>query len=211
MNEEPHNPELERLQEFIALRKQVNLGTDAETEKRIQENPHPTDEEILIGAFREMIDPQVRDALFEFYHKGYNTECSGFCGKYGEIQSIDGYFEIDENTKRKIEALGGKILKGKDFGIPYQSEQYTYVTFKPTTASLKEMKKKWNEIANILPEKAELVQPSISGGGETFRKRFAPERTDIEKSMLQRRLAMTNQFSPEMQKEMQERLLGLSN
>jgi hypothetical protein len=46
---------------------------------------------------------QVRDAIIEMYRKGYATQSSGFHGTKPELQMIDGYFSIDEKTKRHLE------------------------------------------------------------------------------------------------------------
>jgi hypothetical protein len=62
------------------LREEVKKQTERETARRIKNNPKPTDEEILAGGFAEMIEPQVRKAVFEFIKKGYPTESSGFTG-----------------------------------------------------------------------------------------------------------------------------------
>jgi len=204
-----YNQALERQNNFQMLRERTHEEIEAETKKRIRENPEPIEEEIMVGAFREMIEPQVRDALFEFYRKGYSTASSGFGGEYGELQCIDGYFEIDEKTKRKLEALDVKVLKGKDVGMPYQSEHYTFIHFDPERPDLNEIKKKWDAIAALLPQRKEPAQPSISGGAEDFRKQYAANRTDIEKIVLQKRLAL-EESSPEVEEEMRQRLEELS-
>ncbi|MFH1677866.1 MAG: hypothetical protein ABH888_03590 [Patescibacteria group bacterium] len=67
MREQFYNPELERLEQFAELRKKTHEKIEVETAGRIKDDPKPTDEEIRVGAFREMIEPQVRDALFEFF------------------------------------------------------------------------------------------------------------------------------------------------
>lgn len=203
--QQSYNPEVEQQKHFAALREQTHRKIEVETAKRIRDNPKPTDEEIQAGAFREMIEPQVRDALFEFYRKGYATESSGFGGDYGETQSLDGYFEIDEETKRKIEALGARVLKGKDIGQPGWGEHYTFIQFKPINPDLNGIKSIWDKIAAILPQKNEPAPPSISGGSEDFRKQYASDRPDIEKAMLQRRLAL-EEYDPETEQEMRRRL-----
>ncbi|MBP9695295.1 MAG: hypothetical protein KBD73_02740 [Candidatus Magasanikbacteria bacterium] len=210
MRERPsYNPKFDRKNNFQRLREQIHKEIEAETEKRIRENPKPTEEETMAGAFREMIETQVRDALFEFYRKGYPTESSGFGGEFGETQSLDGYFEIDEETKKKMEALGVKVLKGIDLGLPGQTEKYTYIQFNPSNPDTDEIKKKWDTIAALLPQRKEPAQPSISGGSEDFRKQYAANRTDIEKAMLQKCLAI-EKFSPEVEEEMRSRLEELS-
>lgn len=204
-----YNPELKWKNNFQRLREQIHKQVEIETEKRIKENPKPTEEEIMVGAFREMIEPQVRDAVFEFYRKGYSTESSGFGGEFGETQSLDGYFEIDEKTKEKMEVLGIKVLKGRDLGLPWENEKYTYIQFKPNNPDADEIKKKWDAIAALLPQREEPAQPSISGGSEDFRKQYAANHTDIEKAMLQKRLTFV-EYSPEVEEKMRHRLEELS-
>ncbi len=159
----------------------------------------------MAGAFREMIEPQARDALFEMYKKGYSTESSGFGGEDSEYQQIDGYFELDDETKKKLEEAGVKILKGKDIGLPGFGDNYTFIRFFPKEADADKIKEKWDEIASLLPQKANLASPSISGASDDFRKQFAPERIDIEKTVLEKQLA-SGEFSPETEEAMKRRL-----
>jgi len=208
MKEQFNNLEQEQLKSFQELREKVHEQIDAETEARIKSNPQPTELEILAGAFREMIEPQVRDAVFEFYRKGYATASSGFGGEWGEIQVIDGHFEVDRDTKAKIEELGAKVLKGTDV-VPSFEETYTFIKFKPEKSDLNEIKAKWDKIAQALPARDEPAPPSISGGPEDFRKQYAPDRTDIEKAMLERRLLLTESH-PDVEEEMRQRIKELS-
>lgn len=203
------NLEAERLERFQRLREEVHQEMEREVEGRIKENPVPTEEEIRVGGFREVLEPQVRDALFEFNRKGYSTESSGFGGEHGEIQAIDGYFRVDEQTKAEIERLGAKVLKGKDIGMPGFGEDYTFIQFRPDQPDLDEIKNVWDRIADALPDKGQLALPSISGGSDEFRKKFAPERTDIEKLVLRKSID-TGEMSPETAKEMEKRLRELS-
>lgn len=204
MKERYQNIEQRKIEVLLELRKKIHEQIKEETKERIKNNPHPTEREIMVGAFREMIEPQVRDALFEFNRKGYSTESSGFSGN-GELQSLDGYFEIDETTKQKLEAIDVQVLKGKDFGRLYESEGYTYIQFKPEDADINKIKEKWNEIASLLPSKEKPMLPSISGGSEDFRKQYAPQRTDIEKMVLEKRLALTESH-PDTEEEMRKRI-----
>lgn len=200
-----YNPEREKMHQFSELRKKAHEQIEKETAERIKNNPVPAEEEIMVGAFREMLEPQIRDAVFEFFKKGYATESSGFRGDIGDEQSMDGYFEIDNEAKEKIEALGAKVLKGAETGLPYQSEEWASIRFKAENPDLKEIKQKWDQIAEIMPDKGEPALPSISGGSEDFRKQYAPDRTDVEKSMLEKRLEL-GEYGPETEKEMKERL-----
>lgn len=114
--------------DFQTLRKSTHEQMEEEVRLRLQRDPRPTEEEIFVGAFKEMIEPQVRDALFEFNKKGYPTESSGFGGETGTIQSMDGYFEIDPQTKANLEAMGVRVLKDRDFGWPGGEAGCLYVS-----------------------------------------------------------------------------------
>lgn len=195
--------------DFSSLRLEAHEQVDRETLARIRENPIPTEEEILVGAFREMIEPQVRDALFEFNRKGYSTESSGFYGAVGEMQCIDGYFEVDDETKARIEELSGQVLKGKDVGMPGQHEQYTYIRFYPKHARSEEIKAIWDSIAALLPDRGTPAQPSISGASDDFRNTYAKNRLDVEKAVLQKILGL-DESDPETTQKMRTRLIELT-
>jgi len=92
--------DLSKFEKLAKLRESVHKIIEKETEQRIKENPIPTEEEIYVGAFQEMLEPQVRDAVFEMHRKGYATESSGFGGENSEYQMVDGYFVVDDKTKK---------------------------------------------------------------------------------------------------------------
>ncbi|MBU1180155.1 hypothetical protein KJ885_04385 [Patescibacteria group bacterium] len=199
------NVEQEKFKQLEKLREDAHTQIEREVAERIKNNPRPTEEELLVGAFHEMIEPHVRDATFGMYKKGYSTESSGFGGENSEYQQIDGYFEIDAQTKEKLEAIGAKILKGEDIELPGFGDDYTFIRFSPQEADLNKIKEKWDKIVSLLPEKNKPVLPSTSGGSEDFRKTFAPERIDIERQAIEIQLASGN-FSPEAEEDMQKRL-----
>ncbi|MBI4281409.1 hypothetical protein HY625_01165 [Candidatus Uhrbacteria bacterium] len=208
MSEESYHPEEERLRRFATLRKDAHAECDRETAERIATNPTLTEDEVYIGAFREMIEPQVRDAIFMFHRKGYATESSGFGGD-GTIQQIDGYYAIDAETQKKIEALGAHVLRGKEAGSPGQSEHHTYILFTAPNPDCKEMKETWDAIASVLPDLGHRAPPPVSGGSEDFRKQFAPSRTDVERVALERALSF-NKFRPDIEVAMRKRIAELS-
>jgi len=196
--------ELERAEPFQKLREEMHRISDKETEERIRTNPAPTEEEILAGAFREMIEPQVRNAVFGMRRKGYATQSSGFGGDYGELQAIDGYFTLDEDTAEKIRALGVTI----EYRPPeeeYPNSAYTVLLFRPAAPDISQIENKWEQIVALMPDKGHLAPPSISGGAEDFQKSFAPDRTDIEKEVIERRFA-SSKHHPRTEEKMQARL-----
>ena len=204
------SPEQERFAKFAALRKSAHEQIDRESERRMADNPAPTEEEVTIGAFREMIEPQVRDAVFQMLRKGYTTDSSGFGGENSDIQSLDGYFDINADTLKKLEELGVKVLKGKDVGLPHQTDKYTYLQIKPERADMEEIKRTWDRIVEALPARNIPAEPSLSGGSADFRRRFAPDRKDIEKRALQLNLNY-EEWHPDAERQMRERLKQLGS
>lgn len=211
VHEFPSNDRPVTTNEFQVLRKQTHQQMEPAIAQRIKQNPVPTEEELMVGAFREMIEPQVRDALFEFNRKGYPTESSGFGGEQGEHQSMDGYFQIDPRTIEALESMGVKVLHDRDLGWPGggKRDAYTFVRFQPKSPDLKEIKKQWDAIAAIFPDLKQPMRPSTSGGSEEFRKEFAPERKDVERAALVRALE-TAEFEPTTEQKMKKRIAELS-
>ncbi|MCP1747540.1 hypothetical protein [Bradyrhizobium japonicum] len=101
------DPETLRSQ-FGVLRRQIHQFMETEEETRLKENPKPTEEEIYMAAFKEWLEPQVRDAIALMYRKGYASQSSGFHGTKFEVQQIDGLFTVDESTRAALwmKALG---------------------------------------------------------------------------------------------------------
>lgn len=147
-----------------------------------------------------MLEPQVRDAIFEMRRKGYATESSGF-GGYGDIQSLSGYLEIDNKTKDKLNQAGVKILDTEE-------KYYTTLIFPTPNPDIDEIKSMWDKIISLIPPKDITAPPSISGASEDFRKEFAKSRTDIEKMSLKRSLELM-EFAPEWEEKMKRRLQEL--
>lgn len=196
-NFEHDNPEKEKLATFSELRRKIHEKMDDDIKKRASNNPKPTEEECMVGAYKEMIELQVRDAVFEFSRKGYPSESSGFYGNFGEEQAIDGFFQLDQETIQKIERLGATVEETKDHS--------TRIFFKPDSPDLEAIKSKWKQIAEILPVRSDAIEPATSGGAEDFRKHYSTDQTDIEKRSLQRRLNLMK-FEPSAEIEMRNRI-----
>jgi hypothetical protein len=162
---------------FQRLRQEVLASVDRETQERIAQNPTPTEEELRAGAFREMVEPQCRDAVFAMRQKGYATESSGFGGEHGEVQQVDGNFEIDAETEERLRALGVTVHRSGDVGtiLPWAAA----LRFTPDAADPNAMKAKWDAIAALLPDRGTPTDPSISGGTEDFIRERAPHRADL--------------------------------
>lgn len=143
--------------------------------------------------------------IFEFSRKGYPTESSGFYGDYGEKQAVDGLFELDTESIKKIKALGAKVIN-----VPnVRGFNKCRIEFYPINTDLVAMTRKWGKIAAILPQKG-TPQLSTSGASEYFRKKYAPERTDIELKALEK-LLVISEFEPNTEKEIKDRIEELTN
>lgn len=165
---------------FARFRRDVHRAMKVEEEVRLRENPHPTEQELHVGVFKEWLEPQVRSAIFEMYRKGYATQSSGFHGTKCDLQMIDGPFLVDEKTKEALSQMGVDVLRGADIGLPL-NRTVTVLGFRATEPSIEKIKEKWDAVAAALPEKKlpEGVVP-ISDRVEEFRKDFAPEHPSLE-------------------------------
>lgn len=162
------------------LREKVHIEMKKEIKERLENNPKPTEKEIRMAAFKEELEPQVRDAVSKFYKKGYSTKSSGFYGEKSELQAIDGYFYVDENTEKEIEKLGARVLRGLAFGVP-KRRYITQIGFYPKEADLQKIKQKWDAIANVLP-RIEGPEP-VCDGAEEFRKEHAPNHSNLKQKI----------------------------
>lgn len=168
--------------EFLRAMEDLRARTHEEMERefteRIASNPKPTEAELRVGAFKEALEPQVRDAIFEFFRKGYTTSSSGFYG--GGRQAVDGPFVIDDETRRKLGEIGVKVENAYEVGLPGHGDGWSRVEFRPEKADRHEIKSVWDAVAMLLPEKAAPAAPSASGHAYEFRKEYGRDRFDIE-------------------------------
>lgn len=164
-------------EQFQRLRQETLAQVERETAERISKNPTPVEEEIRAGAFREMIEPQCRDAMFAMRRKGYATESSGFGGRHGEIQQIDGNFKIDGETEERLRAIGVAVHRQGDPGevLPWA----TALRFTLEHPDRDALRAKWDTVAALLPNRGEPAEPGVSGGTEDFIRERAPHRTDL--------------------------------
>lgn len=202
----PKNQELS--QEFRdrcqRLRGEINAICERETQERIQKNPNPTPGELLMGAFREQLEPPIRDAIIKINQKGYPTQTAGFVAD-GLSQYMSGVFDIDPNTEEKLSLLGVQVSRRplRDRKDP-QSVVTRFEFFLHDPPELDTIKATWDAVADLLPERHGPLQPNISGASYIFRKRFAPF-SEIEKLAIQRGLSLMN-GSPETERKALDRI-----
>lgn len=216
--EEPNRPQIDRdkLEQFAKLREEVNDEVDRQYERRIAENPVPTEQELLLGTFVEGLEPQVKDAVLALTDKGYTTVSSGFYGDYGEYQCIDVDYKFDEETKDRLRDVGAVLNYYPDG---------TFLEFYPENPDLDEMKKKWKEIVDVIEPTGKPAVASIHGEVNEFRliysnpvteERMRVEaelglewyRNPEEKSKLEKRLSELKQLEKEMASSTQEKTTG---
>jgi hypothetical protein len=165
--------------QFARLRDDVHLEMALQLNARRRNNPEPTPEEAAVGVLREELEPQVRDAVFEFNRKGYKTISSGFEGDKGteytpEHQVIGGHFLLDDETKQKLAGMGIEVktepwwkwqmderMGTVDPQAPPEARILTTLRFRPERPDLQEMEAKWKQIAGVLPDRG---QPALLDG-----------------------------------------------
>jgi hypothetical protein len=166
--------------QFSKLRQSIHNSMLIEEETRMRENPMPSEDELFMGAFREWLEPQVRNAIEVMYKKGYATESSGFHAGMPELQIVDGYFTVDDKTKSILEQMGVEVLRGADIGVP-RNKLITMLRFRAKDSALARLKDRWDEMATALPHKSfpPGIRP-ICARAEEFRQKYAPAHPSVE-------------------------------
>jgi hypothetical protein len=169
-------------EQFIRLRRSVHERMRAEELLRLRTNPTPTEDELYMAAFREWLEPQVRDAIPIMYKKGYATVSSGFHGIEPELQLVDGWFTVDERTESALQRMGVEVLRGSDIGVP-KNKRITMLRLAAERPSIGEMKQHWDAVAAALPYKTlpPGVRP-ICDRAEEFRQQYAPTFPSVEEA-----------------------------
>jgi len=168
----------ELIKKLNQLRTRVHAEMEIEGKRRMETSPEPTENELRLAAFIEWIEPQVREAVTEMYRKGYGTKSSGFYGGNNSFQAIDGYFFIDDETKKKIKAMGAEVLNGPEMGVPL-NDIIMQIRFSPDTDDLGSIKKKWDTIVAVLPPRQEGPR-AICDRAEEFREEYSPDYPSLQ-------------------------------
>ena len=187
-------PAPDKYLKLAALRDATYEAIDKNVEERMKKNPMPTDQEILLGSYLEDLEPAVQNAILEFNKKGYRTQSSGFggLGGYWELQQMDGPFDVDKETTKKLKAIGVSVRRNEEYGL-------THIEFEPELADVDAIKRKWDQIAEILPD---LGKPNLVPGGPWINERWEGNK-DIQKRCIERRLALGAYDTAEQKFEME--------
>lgn len=128
-------------------------------QKELKEKPRiATPEEYEIGVFSDLLEDQVRDAVFVLNKKGYKTFQSGYSETNYRNQFVDVYnskIEIPKNIREDLLKIGVKILVEK-------LDDRTTITLSPVDPNKIIRQDEWREIwdyfSNKMPEaNSELV------------------------------------------------------
>jgi len=141
---------------------------------------------LYLGAFREEIEPQVRDAVYILLKKGYELTCSGFGGAdRSDEQYLVGYFSVDETTKEELKKRNVQVRTENRINT-YPDTPITEISFQCENDDINSIMNKWNEVANLLPSLGDKMTPTRVNSH--FRTLYAPNRIDMEIFDLERRL-----------------------
>lgn len=156
----PKHINLQKQRLFEKLRFSTQRKTDDDAKRRKSKKPHPDKIELMLGYFLEELEPQVRQAILILNKKGYSTDASGFMDNPSD-QMIEGDFQLDEKTIKELQTIGVKVETNPS--------GYTRVQFTSLEADLSKIKKKWQKIASLLPDKHKHASPSMTRRARDFR------------------------------------------
>jgi len=138
-----------------------------ELSRRKADNPLATDEEYRLGIYKEAIESQVRDAVFELQHKGYSPVGSGFFDAITGSQAI--FIEmLDAVHPKEIvdsinDNLGAENKRIFEQILVKESGDRIEIILVPKvrTMSLSVWKTAWDDIASCFPN----IQNTLSSKG----------------------------------------------
>lgn len=159
----PHDAKLKRQRLFEILMNTILEQTAKEVRTRLSENPKPSETEQKLGTFVEMIEPHVRGAVLLLHKKGYSIDASGFMNN-ATSQTIDGDFSLEPSITEELLAKG--------ITVETNPSGYTRIQFSPAVADIKSIKKTWDSIAALLPDKGRTSDSSMTKNARDFRNKY---------------------------------------
>lgn len=150
---------------YAELRKEVHEDMEENLSKRKEENPEASEEELELGAYKEAIEPQMRDPVFTLRDKGYNTLSSGFGGP-GVQQLVfekNDYLEKFDQKKLKRE------MAEKGVELELGPGQINFLC--QEKMPVEDLKEVWDTIAERLPEIDKGTKKSKISAAKRFRRR----------------------------------------
>lgn len=120
--------------------------------KRLQESPKASEAEYELGVYKDALEWQVQDAVFELQEKGYRTFQSGF---REAVDNRDQFVEM-YNTKVDLPESAIEEFKEEEFEISLiEYDNSTEINIRPLSDEpvfLEEWKEVWDDLAEAMPE-----------------------------------------------------------
>jgi hypothetical protein len=153
---------LDREIEALRLRGKIVAKTYEDVADRKKNGPSPDADELALGAFREAIEPQVRDAVMALRAKGYTTTSSGFAE--GDLQGVFFAEDISQTLPPETtKALSDEGVEVKDGGMFFHAAEIDERT----------MKDQWDKIIALIPDRGTPAAPSNTPMATSFRKKYS--------------------------------------
>lgn len=148
----------------LFFRENEKRKNEEELFERVKNKPVAAKEEYILGTYRESIETQARDAVFEFQRKGYKTFESGF----GNLVSGAQYIGIRKEGVN-IDALRNSLPKYATLIESKDRFQIIFNTRRDSTTE--ELKEDWDDLASNIPESELKDDEPIDNGlqGVNFR------------------------------------------
>jgi len=160
------NDEINLYSQFAKLRKEAIAMCSRELEERKKNNISPSEEELSMGIFREMLEPQVRNAVLLLRKKGYNSFESGF---YDFDTQIIGFENKILEKYLPNEDLVENLKKDKvDLIIEADSITLKFREFK----NIEEIEKIWEKVEKDFPDLGKEARLSNIQNAKMFREKY---------------------------------------
>ncbi len=157
------NPLLQKQRYFEKLEHNIQTIMLNDIKNRKIKNPKPDKLETRMGLFVEELEPQIRKAVLEMTRKGYSIDVSGFMNNPVD-QMIEGDFNLEEKSIEKLKTIG--------VTVETNPSGYTRLQFSPKEADINKIKKQWNKIVSILPDKNRIADASMTHKARDFRMNY---------------------------------------
>lgn len=141
-------PETGNYDSFWSLYTRTEIQVKQDHQNRVLANNTPTKAEYTLGTFAEDIPAFMRSAVFRIHRKGYMLNEWGITGFNKNIQFLSGEFVIENQKTRSALSDMNVTLDISHFDGVKSTEIY----FKPETPNIHAIKKKWDRIADIMPD-----------------------------------------------------------
>lgn len=168
-----HNLSEEQIElfcDFAKLRQEVIKKTQEEVLTRKKINPNPSKDELLMGAYSEQIEPQVRETIVNLRRKGYNTYESGF----GDFDSQRISFSKDVLSDFLVPTeLKDELIKDKvNIIVKANSVTLKFEEYKDAST----ITKLWKKVEQFLPDLDKLSEPCKIKSATSFRERLGKQK-----------------------------------